>query len=133
MIIKRGFGLIEVLVSVLVLGISSVALVQYQRQQVKAYEEVDLSKRAVRIANNELEVIASRMKSSPSPIACPDPHTVTELDTEFVINCVRTDVINGATRYTVSVNYSYRGEDQNSRYQKLSRLVMAQMGSGVYQ
>ncbi|MEL4202323.1 hypothetical protein C9E85_03445 [Plesiomonas shigelloides] len=132
MIIKRGFGLIEVLVSVLVLGISSVALVQYQRQQVRAYEEVDLSKRAVRIANNELEVIASRMKSSPTLLVCPAQQIVKELDTDFVINCERTE-INGAGRYTVSVNYSYRGEDKNSRYQKLSRLVMAQMGSGVYQ
>lgn len=132
MIINRGFGLIEVLVAVLVLGISSVALVQYQRQQVRAYEEVDLSKRAVRIANNELEIIASRMKSSALLIACPDPHTVTELDTDFVINCVRTE-INGAGRYTVSVNYSYRGEAQSLRHQKLSRLMIAQMGSGVYQ
>lgn len=132
MIINRGFGLIEVLVAVLVLGISSVALVQYQRQQVRAYEEVDLSKRAVRIANNELEIIASKMKSSPSLLACPAQQIVKELDTDFVINCERIE-INGAGRYTVSVNYSYRGEEQSLRYQKVSRLMIAQMGSGVYQ
>ncbi|MGL5991778.1 MAG: type IV pilus modification PilV family protein [Plesiomonas sp.] len=62
MTINRGFGLIEVLISMLIISITSLALVSLQKSYFNSYSDTAMRLEAYRIANTKLETI-SRMRS----------------------------------------------------------------------
>ncbi|KAB7673497.1 MULTISPECIES: prepilin-type N-terminal cleavage/methylation domain-containing protein [Plesiomonas] len=120
---KKGFSLIEVLIAVLVLGVSTSALIGYQIKQSTTLEFSNMTLIATEAANNVLDEVQSKSKEIRKKDAkcAPSNQCISgsSLPTLFSVNgysfsqhcslsCPNTAL--DVFKYTVNINFAYKDE-----------------------